>query len=56
LINRIHAYAESIGADKMQDPLKSYGAESVKKIEGGGEEVRPIWYLPEPCTWWVQDY
>ena len=52
LINRIQAYAESIGADnpyiyldyadKTQDPLKSYGAESVKKMKAAAKKYDPF--------------
>ncbi|OAL46185.1 FAD binding domain-containing protein [Pyrenochaeta sp. DS3sAY3a] len=52
LINRIRAYAESIGADnpylyldyadKTQDPLKSYGPDSVKKMKAAAKKYDPF--------------
>ncbi|KAF1844012.1 FAD-binding domain-containing protein [Cucurbitaria berberidis CBS 394.84] len=51
LINRIRAYAESIGADnpylyldyadKTQDPLKSYGPENVQKMKAAAKKYDP---------------
>ena len=51
LVDRIRAYAESIGADNpylyldyadiTQDPLASYGAESVKKMKAAAKKYDP---------------
>ncbi|KAF1940626.1 FAD-binding domain-containing protein [Clathrospora elynae] len=52
LVNRIRGYAESIGADnpylylnyadKTQDPLAGYGAESVKRMKAAAEKYDPV--------------
>lgn len=60
LVNRIRAYAVSIGADNpylyldyadsTQDPLAGYGAESVKKMKAAAKKYDPrgVWQTLVP--------